>query len=212
MSTGIGTDNIDIVMNELDALFNIDLKTRTVKGKHTSLNIVRIGTSGSLQANIPVNSVIVSEQAIGLDSLMLFYDRNKDEKTEESIKQQLGFGFLNPYVENASEDLINIFSGVYKLGITATCCGFYAPQGRFLKAGSAHNQLIKKLNQIKIGTKQITNFEMETAGIYGMANVLGHQAVSINCILANRITNDFSKNPNQFVEKTIKEVLALLVK
>jgi len=210
ISTGIGTDNIDIVLNELDALVNVDLISRTIKKNHTVLNIIRIGTSGALQENIPVNSVLVSEQAIGLDSLMLFYQREKDEILEQSIKKQLDFDFLNPYLVNGSKELIDAFPTNYLKGITATCCGFYAPQGRFLKAKGVNNTLIQKLNQLNINGKSVTNFEMETAGIYGMANVLGHKAVSVNCILANRITNEFSKNPAEVIDKTIREVLALL--
>jgi uridine phosphorylase len=210
ISTGIGTDNIDIVMNELDALVNVDLISRTIKKNHTVLNIIRIGTSGALQENIPVNSVLVSEQAIGLDSLMLFYQREKDEILEQSIKKQLDFDFMNPYLVNGSKELIDAFPTNYLKGITATCCGFYAPQGRFLKAKGVNNTLIQKLNQLDINGKSVTNFEMETAGIYGMANVLGHKAVSVNCILANRITNEFSKNPAEVIDRTIREVLALL--
>lgn len=210
ISTGIGTDNIDIVMNELDALVNVDLISRTIKKNHTVLNIIRIGTSGALQENIPVNSVLVSEQAIGLDSLMLFYQREKDEILEQSIKKQLDFDFMNPYLVNGSKELIDAFPTNYLKGITATCCGFYAPQGRFLKAKGVNNTLIQKLNQLNINGKSVTNFEMETAGIYGMANVLGHKAVSVNCILANRITNEFSKNPAEVIDRTIREVLALL--
>jgi uridine phosphorylase len=210
ISTGIGTDNIDIVMNELDALVNVDLATRTIKKNHTALNIIRIGTSGALQSNIPINSVLVSEQAIGLDSLMLFYEREKDEILEQSIKQQLGFDFINPYLVNGSKALIDLLPNNYIKGITATCCGFYAPQGRFLKAKGVNNTLIQKLNQLNVNGKSVTNFEMETAGIYGMANVLGHHAVSVNCILANRIDNVFSKNPAEIVDRTIREVLASL--
>jgi uridine phosphorylase len=210
ISTGIGTDNIDIVMNELDALINVDLISRTIKKNHTVLNIIRIGTSGALQENIPVNSVLVSEQAIGLDSLMLFYQREKDEILEQSIKKQLDFDFLNPYLVNGSKVLIDALSTNYLKGITATCCGFYAPQGRFLKAKGVNNTLIQKLNQLDINGKSVANFEMETAGIYGMANVLGHKAVSVNCIIANRITNEFSKYPAEVIDRTIREVLALL--
>jgi uridine phosphorylase len=210
ISTGIGTDNIDIVMNELDVLVNVDLATRTIKKNHTALNIIRIGTSGALQSNIPINSVLVSEQAIGLDSLMLFYERKKDVELEQSIKEQLGFNFINPYWVNGNKELVNLLPSNYLKGITATCCGFYGPQGRFLKAKGVNSTLIEKLNQLNINGKSVTNFEMETAGIYGLANVLGHKAVSVNCILANRITNEFSKNPAEIVDRTIREVLEKL--
>lgn len=211
ISTGIGTDNIDIVMNELDALVNIDLQTRTIKPNHTTLKIIRIGTSGALQAGIPINSVLISEQAIGLDSLLHFYARETDFEMEASIKEQLGFEFVNPYLVKGDIDLINQVGDNYLKGITATCCGFYAPQGRFLKAKGLSNALINKLSTIKVGSHAVTNFEMETAGIYGMAQVLGHQAVSVNCILANRITNEFSTNPAKIVDDTIQAILAKLV-
>jgi uridine phosphorylase len=210
ISTGIGTDNIDIVMNELDVLVNVDLATRTIKKNHTALNIIRIGTSGALQSNIPIDSVLVSEQAIGLDSLMLFYERKKDVELEQSIKEQLGFNFINPYWVNGNKELVDLLPSNYLKGITATCCGFYGPQGRFLRAKGVNSTLIEKLNQLNINGKSVTNFEMETAGIYGLANVLGHKAVSVNCILANRITNEFSKNPAEIIDETIKEVLASL--
>ncbi|MES2381325.1 MAG: nucleoside phosphorylase [Bacteroidota bacterium] len=210
ISTGIGTDNIDIVMNELDALVNIDLQTRTIKPNHTALKIIRIGTSGALQASIPIDSVLVSEQAIGLDSLLHFYERETNLEMEASIKQQLGFEFVNPYLVNGDTDLINQVGADYLKGITATCCGFYAPQGRFLKAKGVSNALINKLSTIKVGNNAVTNFEMETAGIYGMAQVLGHLAVSVNCILANRITNEFSTNPAKIVDDTIQAILEKL--
>jgi uridine phosphorylase len=210
LSTGIGTDNIDICMNELDALVNVDLTTRKIKKNHIALNIIRIGTSGSLQTNIPVDSVVISEQGLGLDSVMHFYNRKGNVVLEHSIKEQLGYDFIFPYIENGSTDLMKQLNPNYIKGITATCCGFYAPQGRFLKAKGISVDLINKLTNLNVGGKKVTNFEMETAGIYGMANVLGHQAVSVNCILANRITNEFSKNPAEIVDRTIKEVLALL--
>ncbi len=211
ISTGIGTDNIDIVMNELDALVNVDLVTRTIKAKHTALNIVRIGTSGALQADIPIDSVLLSSQAIGLDNLLHFYQRNTDLRVERELKQQLGLDFVNPYLVDGSVSLLSQFENeAYIKGITATCCGFYAPQGRFLKAKGVSNELIEKLSSLQVNNARITNFEMETAGIYGMAAVLGHQALSVNCILANRITNQFSKKPNEIVNRTIQEVLSKL--
>jgi uridine phosphorylase len=210
LSTGIGTDNIDICMNELDALVNVDLSTREIKKNHTALNIIRIGTSGSLQSNIPVDSVVISEQGLGLDSVMHFYNRQGNIELEQSIKAQLGYDFIFPYIENGSTDLINKLNPNYIKGITTTCCGFYAPQGRFLKAKGISADLINKLSNLNIGGKKVTNFEMETAAIYGLANVLGHQAVSVNCIMANRIENVFSKNPAKTIDNTIKDVLASL--
>jgi uridine phosphorylase len=210
LSTGIGTDNIDICMNEIDALVNVDLTSREIKKNHTALNIIRIGTSGSLQSNIPVDSVVISEQGLGLDSVMHFYNRQGNTELEQSIKAQLGYEFLYPYIENGSTDLINQLNPNYIKGITATCCGFYAPQGRFLKAKGISFDLINKLTNLNVGGKKVTNFEMETAAIYGLANVLGHQAISVNCIMANRIDNVFSKNPTKIIDDTIKDVLASL--
>jgi len=210
LSTGIGTDNIDICMNELDALVNVDLTTREIKKNHTALKIIRIGTSGSLQSNIPVDSVVISEQGLGLDSVMHFYNRKGNTELEQSIKAQLGYEFLYPYIENGSTDLINQLNPNYIKGITATCCGFYAPQGRFLKAKGISVDLINKLTNLNVGGKKVTNFEMETAAIYGLASVLGHQAISVNCIVANRIDNIFSKNPAKIIDDTIKDVLASL--
>lgn len=210
LSTGIGTDNIDICMNELDALVNVDLASREIKKEHTTLNIIRIGTSGSLQSNIPVDSVVISEQGLGLDTVMHFYNRQGNAELENSIKEQLGYEFLYPYIENGSTDLMNQLNPNYIKGITATCCGFYAPQGRFLKAKGISFDLINKLTNLDVSGKKVTNFEMETAAIYGLANVLGHQAISVNCIMANRIDNVFSKNPAKIIDDTIKDVLASL--
>lgn len=210
LSTGIGTDNIDICMNELDALVNVDLASREIKKEHTTLNIIRIGTSGSLQSNIPVDSVVISEQGLGLDTVMHFYNRQGNAELENSIKEQLGYEFLYPYIENGSTDLMNQLNPNYIKGITATCCGFYAPQGRFLKAKGISFDLINKLTNLDVSGKKVTNFEMETAAIYGLASVLGHQAISVNCIMANRIDNVFSKNPAKIIDDTIKDVLASL--
>jgi uridine phosphorylase len=210
LSTGIGTDNIDICMNELDALVNVDLASREIKKEHTTLNIIRIGTSGSLQSNIPVDSVVISEQGLGLDTVMHFYNRQGNAELEHSIKEQLGYEFLYPYIENGSTDLMNQLNPNYIKGITATCCGFYAPQGRFLKAKGISFDLINKLTNLDVGGKKVTNFEMETAAIYGLASVLGHQAISVNCIMANRIDNLFSKNPTKIIDNTIKDMLASL--
>ena len=215
ISTGIGTDNIDIVLNELDALVNVNLDTRTVKEKLTSLDIIRIGTSGALQEDVLVDSVLISSHGLGLDGLMQFYDY---EETDEiaglltEMDEQLGLVFVNPYLFKAGEGLFNKFVPHYAHGITATCCGFYGPQGRMLRAERKYDNLIDKLNGIAAQGKRITNFEMETAGIYGMASLLGHGAISVNAILANRINHTFSRNPEAIVETAIKQVLEILTK
>jgi uridine phosphorylase len=219
VSTGIGTDNIDIVMTELDALVNIDFATRTTKKELTSLTIIRIGTSGSIQENIEVDSVLVSEMAIGLDNLMHFYDAPQQAK-EFDLADQLADYLeskseelvLMPYVFSADKKLLQLFDKVqFAKGITVTSPGFYAPQGRILRGAGMEPKLVKLLQGFKTKNGFLTNFEMETAGIYGMARLLGHQAVSISVILANRITGRFSENPQQAVEKMIEQVLKIVV-
>ncbi|MFN7313869.1 MAG: nucleoside phosphorylase [Bacteroidota bacterium] len=213
ISTGIGTDNIDIVLNELDALANVNLQTREVNAEKRSLKFIRIGTSGSLQSDIPVDSVLVSSHGLGLDSLMQFYHYDEDEATESllgEIDEQLNLIFVNPYLFKSPGKLYDQFSKTMPFGITATCAGFYGPQGRMLRAQTRYNNLIERLNKVNINGTRITNFEMETAGIYGLATLLGHEAVSINAILANRINHTFSHQPHQMVEQTIKKVLEIV--
>lgn len=215
VSTGIGTDNIDIVMNELDALVNVNLQTREVKQEPVSLKIVRIGTSGSMQADIDVDSVLVSSYGLGLDSLMQFYDYEENDEIATlltDIDEQLELVFVNPYLFKAPGKLLNQFASVFQAGITATCCGFYAPQGRMLRAESRFESLITRLSEVRSGMHRITNFEMETAGIYGLATVLGHEAISVNAILANRIKQAFSKQPSKIVEQAIVQSLELLTR
>lgn len=213
ISTGIGTDNIDIVLNELDALVNIDLKNRVEKSELTSLNIIRIGTSGAMQQDIPVDQYLVSQFGIGLDGLMHYYDfkNNADEHMTflhfmENVSKKTNFP-IRPYIASAGANLIKTLASDFQKGITITCSGFYAPQGRILRGNLAINDLLKNLSEFSYHNLRCTNFEMETAGIYGLANLLGHQAISFNAILANRITNEFSKNPKETVEKLIETVL-----
>ncbi len=211
VSTGIGTDNIDIVLNELDALVNIDFKTRQVKEQLTSLDIIRIGTSGTIQADIPIDSILVSEFALGLDALMGYY-RYENNTAEQDLltailTQQPAFKSLNPYLASAGSDLLNRISKGLPKGITVTAPGFYAPQGRQVRYTNSLPDLIKHLNSFKKDAYRITNLEMETAGIYGLAKVLGHQALSVNAILASRVKFEFSKNPQKIVDQTIELVL-----
>lgn len=213
ISTGIGTDNIDIVFNELDALANIDFATRTVNNELRTLKIIRIGTSGSLSDLAPIDSMVISSKAIGLEGLLNFYQPgfSSEEKALAglySTELKKDFPFLDPYVVTGSSMLEEqIGAGMVK-GFTATCQGFYNPQGRFLRAG-ASKDILGSLQ--KIGTGQqghgITNFEMETAGILGMARVFGHEACSLSLILADRIRNTFSKNPEANMKKMIELVL-----
>ncbi len=209
LSTGIGTDNIDIVWNELNILANIDLQTRLPKPANKQLQVIRIGTSGSLQADIPVDSILASTYGLGLDVLMHYYPYTKDEATQQletALQHQLSIPFLQPYLVKAPGNLIETFSDCLQ-GITATCSGFYAPQGRIVNAPSTIENLIDRLSKATAGHNRITNFEMETAGIYGLANTFGHQAVSINAIMANRSTQTFSKNGQALMDKTIRYVL-----
>jgi len=218
ISTGISTDNIDIVLNELDALVNIDLKTRRIKKELTQLDIVRIGTSGSMQKDVKVDDFLVSSFGVGMDSLMNFYEFEttpraaKIQSTFEKLLDESLFSIVTPYVFPANNVLLEKIGKGMKRGVTLTCPGFYAPQGRQLRAKSQIDvKFIKKTAKLKLVDNRFTNFEMETAGIYGLAHVLGHRALSCNAILANRITNEFSQKPKKTVEKLIKTVLKRLV-
>jgi uridine phosphorylase len=208
ISTGIGTDNIDIVLNELDMLANIDLKKRIINPKKKSLKIIRIGTSGGLRKELDVDSVVISEAAIGLDSMAHFYkyDFNKTEKINQQ-KFEKNFRLKN-YVSLGSEKLIKQFSSLGKTGTTVTASGFYAPQGREIRFQLAFPDWVDNLQQFKTEKiSPITNFEMETAGIYFLGNLLGHECVSISLIVANRAIKKFSKNYPKEMDNLIKNVL-----
>lgn len=213
ISTGIGTDNIDIVFNELDALVNVDFQTRAVKSNFKTLNIIRVGTSGSIQENIELGTVLASSYGLGLDALMNYYDHHLSEE-EAPIHQALAEHLPNlnatPYLTAGSKNLLQQIAFDMPKGITATAPGFYAPQGRAVRAKLKVNNLIEKLNSFNHDGLKVTNLEMETAGIYALAKILGHQAISINAILASRLKNQFSANPEALVEKMIKTVLERL--
>ena len=215
LSTGIGTDNVDIAINELDALVNIDLNTREIKSTTTSLNLIRIGTSGSLQPEIPVDSFIASTHGLGIDNLLNFYrlEQNDEEKqllhsfvTSTQMHSQVGY----PYIAGASASLIKHFVQDFYQGITITCPGFYGPQGRILRLGVSNPELINRLTQFRFGQHRITNFEMETSAIYGLGKLLGHNCLSLNAVIANRIRKDFSKDGKAAVEKLILKVLEIV--
>lgn len=211
ISTGIGTDNIDIVFNELDALVNIDFKERTVNKELKSLNIVRIGTSGAVQADIPMGTILASSYGLGFDALMHYYEQ-KPSDTEQALLSQINQHFshiegINPYLTQASDSLLKQFAYDLPTGITATAPGFYAPQGRQVRAKNTVSNFIGQLNSFKSENDRITNLEMETAGIYALAKTLGHKALSINAILASRVKFEFSSNPNAIVENAIQMVL-----
>ena len=212
ISTGIGTDNIDIVLNELDALVNIDFHSRTIKPELSSLQIIRLGTCGSLQKDIPVDSFVVSTHGLGIDNLLNFY-RMEPRGAEQEILQafithtQLHQQFAQPAIASASGFLLKHFTGGFHPGITITCPGFYAPQGRILRLGLRLPDLIEKLTSFNFGPYRISNFEMETSAIYGLGSMLGHQCLSLNVVVANRISKTFSRNGLLAVEHLIEKSL-----
>ena len=217
ISTGIGPDNIDIVMNELDALVNIDFETRQPKEKLVSLNIIRIGTSGSLQADIPVDSIVMSKFGLGLDNMLRSYviDEVTHPEIEDAFVSQTNWDLKKgkPYVISCSEELEKLIESdqIFK-GFTATAPGFYGPQGRVLRLPIQDSELNHKMDNFKFGENRITNLEMETAAIYGLSALLGHQALSLNAIIANRATGTFSEDPYKAVDALIAYTLDKLAK
>lgn len=210
VSTGIGPDNIDIVMNELDALVNIDFDTRTIKPTLTPLQIIRVGTCGGLQADIPVDSFVVSTHGLGIDNLMHFY-RHENNEEEKQILQafvthtQMQDSLSYPYIAGAGSQLLKHFVHGFHHGITITSPGFYGPQGRVLRLGLANPALVDGLTHFHFGKHRITNFEMETSAIYGLGKLMGHQCLSLSVIVANRIKKEFSKDGSAAVEALIKK-------
>ena len=215
VSTGIGPDNIDIVLNEMDALVNIDFETRQIKEQLTAMNFIRLGTSGSLQESIPVDSFVVSTHGLGLDNLMNFYQAESNAEEIQLLQAfnshtQLNTGNVSPYICMASGYLLKHFTTNYHHGITATCPGFFGPQGRVLRVGLAFPNLIDQLTSFHFGNHTITNFEMETSAIYGLGKALGHHCLSISAIVANRIKKEFSSDGNKAVEDLISQSLAVI--
>jgi uridine phosphorylase len=208
LSTGIGTDNIDIVINELDALVNIDLETRTIKTEKKSLNIIRLGTSGSLQPDIPVDAAVVSKYAIGFDGVLPFYRTSYEpDETEltEAFKKHTGWAHtLNPpYAVKADEGLFNKLSKDHFTGITATANGFYGPQGRVLRLEPFNRDLNSLYTSFEWKGLKLTNYEMETSALYGLSALLGHKACTICAIIANRYKREYSKNYHEQMEARI---------
>ncbi|MFN3803216.1 nucleoside phosphorylase [Belliella pelovolcani] len=209
ISTGMGTDNIEIFMTELDALVNIDLETRMPKESHTSLNIIRVGTSGSMQADIPAGSMLASRYGVGLDTLMAYYTTDYTDleaNVAKAIQKKLGVSFL-PYCIEGSKVLLKRLGNGLLIGNTATCPGFFAPQGREVRLKPAIPDIIERLSTISVGDFKMTNFEMETAGYYAMGRLLGHEVLSLNAIVANRITHEFAKDSYAIVDQLIKHTL-----
>jgi uridine phosphorylase len=207
ISTGMGTDNIEILMTELDALVNVDLETRLSKPLRTSLDIVRLGTSGSMQEDIPVGSLLASEVAVGMDTLMTFYPTLSGEQTFGlAIQQELDMGFT-PYQASASPQLLAPLGEMFLRGVTLTCPGFYAPQGREVRLKPRMDQMIERLSSIEVGGKRLTNFEMETAGYYALGELLGHRMLSLSAIVANRVLEQFDAQADETVERLIVSAL-----
>jgi uridine phosphorylase len=215
MATGIGTDNIDIVLNELDALVNCNLQERTVKEQLTSLEIVRIGTCGSIQEHVPADQIVVSTHAIGLDGLMNFYDFEMDaeeSKMFEEFKSQTEWRdrFNKPYLVKGSSDLIERIGKGFHPGVTMTANGFYAPQGRRLRLLPRHPKVNEDLRKFKFEGNMIVNYEMETSALYGLSKLMGHKACTVCAVVANRYANSFSNDYKPVMNKLIDDVLERL--
>ena len=208
ISTGMGTDNIEILMTELDALVNVDLQTRQVKEKKKSLQIIRIGTSGSLQEDLPTGTLLASEIALGMDTLMAYYpELSGPQNFGQAIQAELGLSF-RPYQAAASTKLLGMLDTSIPRGITLTCPGFYAPQGREVRLKPRFDQLIERLATLRVEGRYLTNFEMETAGYYALGELLGHEVLSLNAILANRPLKKFAPDGEKTVERAIQTALA----
>ncbi len=215
LSTGIGPDNIDIAMNELDALVNIDFDTRVIKQNLTSLNIFRFGTSGSLQSEIPVDSFVAGTHGLGFDNVMHFYTLPNTSEEREIIgafqhHTGLTSGHVIPYIYEGSNKLLHHFTKGYHTGITVTCPGFYGPQGRILRLDVAYPGLVDKLSSFSHQQHRISNFEMESSAIYGLGKSLGHNCLSLNVIVANRVVKQFSKDGANAVEALISKSLNII--
>tara|TARA_Y100001970_G_scaffold20874_1_gene23662 strand:+ start:30883 stop:31755 length:873 start_codon:yes stop_codon:yes gene_type:complete len=215
LSTGIGTGNIDIVINELDIISNIDLKTGKLNNKKKQLNIIRLGTSASIQPEINIGSILLSEFAIGFDNLLNFYSYENEFEESLSIKLMKHLNIdddnIKPYAFKCDDYLFNNFSKTFSnSGITLTNSGFYGPQSRNIRIPLRFENLNNKLNSFEYSEKKITNLDMETSGIYGLCKLLGHKSLSINAILANRATGNFVKDPDKTIDYMIEQTFNLV--
>jgi uridine phosphorylase len=215
LSTGMGTDNIDIVLNELDALVNIDLTQRTIKPQHTSLNIIRLGTSGALQAGVPVDSVVASTHGIGLDGMLYYYKdlaRVADRTITEAFIEQTAWPdvFPRPYAVEASARLLETIGAGFIHGMTTTAPGFYGPQGRVLRLETTHPDLNSAIAGFDFNGRKVLNFEMETSALYGLGRMLGHHTLTVCAIVANRVEKTYSKDYHPVIEALIATVLERL--
>lgn len=201
-------------MNELDALKNIDFETRTIKANHSSLNIIRLGTSGALQADISVDSLVAGTHGLGLDNLLHYYQFKMNSEEEQLLQQFIAHtqlsGSIQPYISSCSAAVIKHFVNGFHQGITVTCPGFYGPQGRVLRLGLSNPFLVERLSSFRFGNHHISNFEMETSAIYGLGKLLGHHCLSVNVIVANRVRKEFSKDGPAAVEMMINKCLSII--
>jgi uridine phosphorylase len=215
VSTGIGPDNIDIALNDIDALANINFDTRTINDQKKSVSIIRMGTCGSLQGEVGVNELVAGTYGLGIDNVLHFYtqENNEEEKAilaafEEHTK--INTHKIQPYIATASAGLLKHFTEGYSHGITVTCPGFYGPQGRILRLPLKMPNLVDQMTSFKYGQHRIANFEMETSAIYGLCNLLGHQCLSINVIIANRVKKEYSKDMGKAVDYMIQKSLGII--
>ena len=215
LSTGIGPDNIDIVLNEIDALANINFDTRTINDQKKSVSIIRMGTCGSLQGEVGVNELVAGTHGLGIDNVLHFYERENNEEEKAILAAfdnhtQISAHKIQPYIATASAGLLKHFTEGYSHGITVTCPGFYGPQGRILRLPLKMPNLVDQMTSFRYGQHRIANFEMETSAIYGLCNLLGHQCLSINVIIANRVKKEYSKDMGKAIDHMIKKSLGII--
>ena len=215
LSTGIGPDNIDITLNEIDALANINFDTRSINDQKKSVSIIRMGTCGSLQGEVGVNELVAGTHGLGIDNVLHFYERENNEEEKAILAAfdehtKITSNKIQPYIATASAGLLKHFTEGYSHGITVTCPGFYGPQGRILRLPLKMPNLVDQMTSFKYGQHRIANFEMETSAIYGLCNLLGHQCLSINVIIANRVKKEYSKDMGKAVDHMIQKSLGII--
>ena len=215
LSTGIGPDNIDIALNEIDALANINFDTRTINDQKKSVSIIRMGTCGSLQGEVGVNELVAGTHGLGIDNLLHFYEKQNNEEEKAILAAfdehtKITSHKIQPYIATASAGLLKHFTEGYSHGITVTCPGFYGPQGRILRLPLKMPNLVDQMTSFRYGQHRIANFEMETSAIYGLCNLLGHQCLSINVIIANRVKKEYSKDMGKAVDHMIQKSLGII--
>jgi uridine phosphorylase len=215
LSTGIGPDNIDIALNEIDALANINFDTRIINDQKKSVSIIRMGTCGSLQGEVGVNELVAGTHGLGIDNLLHFYEKQNNEEEKAILAAfdehtKISAHKIQPYIATASAGLLKHFTEGYSHGITVTCPGFYGPQGRILRLPLKMPNLVDQMTSFKYGQHRIANFEMETSAIYGLCNLLGHQCLSINVIIANRVKKEYSKDMGKAVDHMIQKSLDII--